>query len=56
MVISGRSFHLTALLFQDLSPRTAYSRRVVVSYKRKYVQDVLVNHSVKLALDKKCGR
>ena len=31
------------------------SRRVVVSYKRKYVQKVLVNCLVKLAQEKKCG-
>ena len=31
------------------------SRRVVVSYKRKYVHKVLVNCLVKLAQDKKCG-
>ena len=30
----------------------ADSRRVVVSYKRKYVHEVLVNHSVKLAQKK----
>ena len=29
------------------------SRRVVVSYKRKYVQEVLVNCLVKLAQEKK---
>ena len=27
-------------------------RRIVVSYKRKYVQEVLVNHLVKLAQEK----
>ena len=31
------------------------SRRVVVSYKRKYVHEVLVNPLVKLAQEKKCG-
>ena len=36
-----------------LSP-SAISRRVVVSYKRKYVHKVLVNRLVKLA-QKKCG-
>ena len=32
------------------------SRRVVVSYKRKYVHEVLVNRLVKLAQEKKCGK
>ena len=36
-------------------PPSAHSRRVVVSYKRKYVHKVLVNCLVKLALQKKCG-
>ena len=31
------------------------SRKVVVSYKRKYVHDVLVNRSLKLAQEKKGG-
>ena len=31
---------------------SAGSRRVVVSYKRKYVHKVLVNHLVKLAQEK----
>ena len=31
------------------------SRRVVISYKRKHVQEVLVNCLVKLAQEKKCG-
>ena len=34
---------------------SANSRRVVVSYKRKYVHEVLVNCLVKLAQEKKCG-
>ena len=34
---------------------SAYSRWVVVSYKRKYVHEVLVNRLVKLAQEKKCG-
>ena len=33
---------------------SADSRRVVVSYKRKDVHKVLVNHLVKLAQEKKC--
>ena len=33
---------------------SADSRSVVVSYKRKYVHKVLVNHLVKLAQEKKC--
>ena len=31
------------------------SRRIVLSYKQKYVHEVLVNHLVKHAQDKKCG-
>ena len=31
------------------------SRRIVVSYKRKYVHEVLVNHLFKLAQENKCG-
>ena len=31
------------------------SRKVVVSYKRKYVHEALVNCLVKLAHEKKCG-
>ena len=34
---------------------SADSRRVVVSYKRKYVHKLLVNSLVKLAQEKKCG-
>ena len=34
---------------------SADSRRVVVSYYRKYVQEILVNHLVKLAQEKKYG-
>ena len=34
---------------------SADSRRVVVSYKQKYVHEVLDIHLVKLAQDKKCG-
>ena len=34
------------------SPPSADSRRVVVSYKQKYVHKVLVNRLVKLALEK----
>ena len=34
---------------------SADSRRVVVSYKPKYVHKVLVNHYVKLAKEKKCS-
>ena len=33
---------------------SAYFRRVYVSYKRKHVHEVLVNHLVKLAQEK-CG-
>ena len=35
---------------------SADSRRVVVSYKRKYVHEVLVNHLVKLAQEKSVVR
>ena len=35
---------------------SADSRRVVVSYKRKYVHEVLVNHKVKLAQEKSVVR
>ena len=35
---------------------TADSRRVVVSYKRKYVHEVLVNRLVKLAQEKSVVR
>ena len=31
------------------------SRRIVVSYKRKYVLEVVVNRLVNLAQEKKCG-
>ena len=31
------------------------SRRVVVSYKRKYVHEVLVSHLAKLTQEKTCG-
>ena len=32
-----------------------YSRRVVVSYKQKYVHELLVNRLFKPAQEKKCG-
>ena len=34
---------------------SADSRRIVVSYMRKYVHEVLVNCLVKLAQEKECG-
>ena len=34
---------------------SADSGRVVVSYKRKYVHEVLVNRLVKLVQEKRCG-
>ena len=34
---------------------SADSRRVHVSYKRKYVHEVLINRLVKLAQEKMCG-
>ena len=41
--------------FYGHSPPSPVSRRVVVSYKRNYVQVVLVNRLVKLVRGKKCG-
>ena len=41
----------TAILFSS-----ADSRRAVVSYKRKYVHELLVNHLVKLVHEKICGK
>ena len=41
--------------FYGHSPPSADLGRVVVSYKRKYVHEVLVNSLVKLAQEKKCG-
>ena len=38
--------------FLSHSPSSAYSRRVGVSYKQKYVHKVLVNRLVKLAREK----
>ena len=35
-----------------LLPSPDHSRRVIVSYKRKYVHKVLVNHLFKLAQEK----
>ena len=35
-----------------LLPSLNYSRRVVISYKQKYVHEVLVNHLFKLAQEK----
>ena len=40
----------TAILLPSPDPR-----RVVASYKRKYVHEVLINCLVKLAQEKKCG-
>ena len=40
---------------RPFSFHSADSRRVVVSYKRMYVHEVLVNYLVKLAQEKKCG-
>ena len=41
--------------FYGHSPLSADSRRAVVNYKRRYVHEVLVNHLVKLAQEKKCS-
>ena len=38
-----------------LQPLSDDSRRVVVSCKREYMHEVLVNHSVKIAQKKMCG-
>ena len=38
--------------FYGYSPPSADLRRVVVSYKRKYVHKVLVNGLVKLSMEK----
>ena len=40
------------LIFYSFSPPSADSRIVVVSYKRKYVHELLVNLLVKLAQEK----
>ena len=37
------------IISTTILPPSAWSRRVVVSYKRKYVHELLVNHLVKLA-------
>ena len=42
--------------FYGHSPPSVVSRRVVVSYKRKYVQKILVNCIVKLAKEKSVVR
>ena len=41
------SWRLIVKLFLRLSPPSADSRKVVVSYKQKYVHKVLVNHTGK---------
>ena len=51
--LPGRVAQLVTCLATDAS-LTADSRRVVVSYKRKYVHEVLVNCLFKLAQEK-CG-
>ena len=43
------------IIFTAILIPSAHSRRVVVSYKREYVREVLVNRLVKLAQQKKCG-
>ena len=40
------------IILYGRSPPSADSRRIDVSYKRKYVHEVLVNHLVKLAQEK----
>ena len=44
--------HIFMENFYGHSPPSTDSKRVVVSYKRKYVQEVLVNHFAKLAHEK----
>ena len=44
------------IISKAILPSSADSRRVVVSYKRKYVHEVLVNHFVKLAQEKSVAR
>ena len=46
---------ILSLNFCGHSPPSADSRRVVVSYKQKYVHQVLVHSLVKLAQEQKCG-
>ena len=43
------------IIFMSILLPSADSRKVVVSYKRKYMHKVLVNRLVKLAQVKKCG-
>ena len=43
------------IISTDILP-SAHSRRVVVSYKQKYVHKILVNHLVKLAQEKSVVR
>ena len=44
------------IIYTAILLRSADSRRVVVSYKRKYVHNVLVDHLVKLAQEKSVVR
>ena len=44
------------IIFYGPSPPSSDLRRFVVSYKRNYEHEVLVNRLVKLAQDKKCGK
>ena len=55
-LILARS-HTSAEIDHDIiiRPFSSSSRSVVVSYKRKYVHEVLVNCLVKLAQEKKCA-
>ena len=58
--IPGRSHTFAEIddeiISTDILLPSADSRRVVVSYKRKYVHEVLVNHLVKLAQVKSVDR
>ena len=51
--IPGKSHTIMEIDYGIMSsPHSNDSRRVVVSYKRKYVHEVLVNHLVTLAQEK----
>ena len=56
----GQGSHTFVVIAHEMISRvillpSADSRRVVVSYKRKCVYEVLINRLVKLAQEKKCG-
>ena len=53
--VSNKHCLLTFFIFTAILLPSAFSRRFVVSYQRKYVQEVLVNHLAKLSREKKYG-